>query len=315
MSWSTSDIPDQSGRVAIVTGASSGLGYETAAALAEHGATVLLATRDAQKTAAVAERIRGRAPAAELTHLPLDLADLDTVRAAVEQFLGRHERLDLLVNNAGVMATPPRTTAQGFELQFGVNHLGHFVLTNLLGPLLRTTSGARVVTVSSGLHRRGRIDFDDLMGGRDYQRWDAYAQSKLANLLFTLELQRRFSEAGDTAIAVAAHPGYAATNLQFHGASLEGGARALVTRALSVVANAVFAQSAAAGALPILYAATAPGVAGMSYWGPTRFSEQRGPVGPASRTDRALDAEIAQRLWSVSEGLTAPWLTTPGPER
>ena len=304
MNWTPADIPDLAGKVAVVTGATSGLGLETTRALAGRGAHVVLATRNVDKTARVMAHVREETPAASLEHLPLDLADLRSVEDAAATLAERHGHLDRLVNNAGVMAPPYRTTVQGFELQFGLNHLGHFAFTTRLLPLLRATPGARVVSVSSGAHRMGRINFDDLNSERGYQRWRAYGQSKLANLLFTLELQRRFEEAGDHAIAVAAHPGWAATELQTTGPTMDGGLRAAVTGVFSRLGNTLLAQNAKGGALPILYASTAPGVTGMSYWGPTGPGEMRGGVGPADRTRRALDPETARRLWDVSEQLT-----------
>lgn len=308
MGWTAVDIPDLRGTIVLVTGATSGIGLEVTKALAAHGAHVVLGTRNADKTARVLDDLTGESPSGSLEHLPLDLSDLSSVRQAARTFAERHARLDRLVNNAGVMATPRRTTAQGHELQFGTNHVGHFALTRDLLPVIRATPGARVVTVSSGLHRQARLDLDDLdqvMGTGSYDRWGAYARSKLANLLFTLELQRRFEEAGDDAVAVAAHPGYTATGLQTTGPGMERNLRGTATVLLSRVANVLFGRSAAVGARPVLYATTAPGVAGGSYWGPTGFAETRGPVGPASRSDHALDPAAARRLWTLSEQIAS----------
>ena len=282
--WSTTDLPDLSGRTAIVTGANSGIGRAAAQALAGAGARVVLAVRDTAKGAAAAAGI----PGAEVR--PLDLADLASVRAFAAGWDGA---IDLLINNAGVMVPPLSRTADGFELQFGTNHLGHFALTNLL---LEHVTG-RVVTVSSTGHRMGAIDFDDLQWERKrYRRWRAYGQSKLANLLFTAELQRRLTAAGSPVLATAAHPGYAATNLQFH-----SGRRAV--EPLFALANRVLAQDADGGALPTLYAATAD-VPGNSFAGPSGFMEQRGAPELVARSRAAQDMDVARRLWDVSESLT-----------
>ena len=296
--WTLQDLPDLTGRTAIVTGATSGLGLATAAALAGRGAEVTLAVRDTRRGAAAAEGISSRVPGARLEVGELDLADLASVRAFAEGWQpGRP--LDLLVNNAGVMAIPRRVSADGFEMQFATNHLGHFALTGCL--LDRIREGGRVVTVSSLAHRAGRIDFDDLMGERRYRAWGAYAQSKLANLLFTRELDRRLSAAGTGVIAVAAHPGYAATNLQAVGPAMTGNRAAA---AVMSVANRVLAQSAEDGALPTLYAATLPGLAGGSFAGPGGIGQQRGAPTLVGMSAAARDDAAARRLWQVSEELT-----------
>jgi NAD(P)-dependent dehydrogenase (short-subunit alcohol dehydrogenase family) len=274
-----------SGRTAIVTGANSGIGRAAAAALADAGARVVLAVRSTEKGEAAAAAMRGETEVALL-----DLASL----ASVHEFAdGWHGPIDLLINNAGVMAPPLSRTVEGFELQFGTNHLGHFALTNLL--LERVTG--RVVTVSSTGHRMGRIDFDDLNWERKpYRQWLAYGQSKLANLLFTAELQRRLTEARSPVLATAAHPGYAATNLQFH-----SGRRS--QDLISAVSNRLLAQSEEGGARPTLYAATAD-VPPNSFAGPGGFMEQRGPAKLVGRSQRAQDMDAARRLWEVSEDLT-----------
>jgi NAD(P)-dependent dehydrogenase (short-subunit alcohol dehydrogenase family) len=295
--WTAKDIPDQTGRVAIVTGANSGIGLIAARELARHGATVVLACRDTAKgEAALSEIVAGHADAKGVVS-ELDLSSLASVRAFAERYLAEHKTLDLLVNNAGVMAPPRRETTDGFELQFGTNHLGHFALTGLLIEAMEGREDARVVTVSSGAHRMGHIDFDDLQGERKYRRWGAYGQSKLANLLFTLELERRLRAADSMVRAVAAHPGYAATNLQFAAAPK-------LDRMLMSVANRVMAQSAEMGALPTLYAATAPGVEGGAYIGPDGFREMRGYPTLVTGTAASRDAQAAERLWAVSEELT-----------
>lgn len=296
--WTAADIPDQSGRRAIVTGANSGIGLETAAALAAHGAAVTLAVRDADRGGRAADEIRRRHRDATVDVQALDLADLSSVRAFAD---GQEDPVDLLVNNAGVMAIPRRETADGFEMQLGTNHLGHFALTGLLLPRLAQRPGARVVSVASGAHRMGRMNFDDLMGERSYRSWSAYGQSKLANLLFTFELQRRLDAAGLPVAALAAHPGYAATNLQAVGPQMSG--NRLQERAMGLL-NRVVAQSPAMGALPTLYAATAAGLPGGSYVGPDGIGEMRGHPRLVSASSAATDPVAAQRLWTESERLT-----------
>jgi NAD(P)-dependent dehydrogenase (short-subunit alcohol dehydrogenase family) len=296
--WTDAQIPDQSGRTAVVTGANSGIGFQAARRLAQHGARVVLAVRDADRGEAAAERIAmdGGAPRPEVRRL--DLADLASVRAFAEGF---GEPLDVLVNNAGVMALPRRTTADGFEMQLGTNHLGHFALTGLLLDRLLERPGARVVTVSSGAHRMGRVRFDNLQGERHYQRWLAYGQSKLANLLFAAELQRRATAAGLDLLSVAAHPGYASTNLQVRGAQMDGSA---LKEHGAVLLNRLVGQSDDMGALPTLYAATSPDVRGGGYFGPDGPFESRGHPRPVGRSGAARDPETARRLWEVSEDLT-----------
>jgi len=274
------------GRTAIVTGANSGIGRAAASALAGAGARIVLAVRNVEKGQSAAAEMPG-----ETEVRPLDLASL----ASVREFAGGWDggEIDLLINNAGVMVPPLTRTAEGFELQFGTNHLGHFALTNLLLEQI----GGRVVNVSSTGHRMGRIDFDDLnWEHKSYRAWSAYGQSKLANLLFTAELQRRLTEAGSPVLAMAAHPGYAATNLQFHsGKKLQDW--------FSHVSNAVLGQCEEGGALPTLYAATAD-IPGNSFAGPGGFMEQRGPAKLVGRSAAAQDMDVARRLWEVSEELT-----------
>jgi NAD(P)-dependent dehydrogenase (short-subunit alcohol dehydrogenase family) len=299
--WIEEEVPDLTGRVAVVTGANSGLGLETSRVLARKGAHVVLAVRRAERGDAAAAAIRTGAPAARLEVMPIDLASLTSIRGFARAFLAGYDRLDMLVNNAGMMAIPFRKTADDFEMQFGTNHLGHFALTGLLLPLILKTPGARVVTVSSGAHQFGRIRFDDLNSERSYSKWRAYAQSKLANLLFAYELQRRFAAAGSSAISAAAHPGYASTNLQFVGPQMEGSKLSLRVMA---AANRVLAQSAAMGALPEIYAATSPDVRGGDYIGPDGFMEQRGYPRKVKSSPRSRDEAAAARLWTASEELT-----------
>ncbi len=295
--WTTDQIPGQAGRTAIVTGANSGIGYEAALALARAGASVVLACRNAEKGAAAKKTIERAAPSAAVVVEALDLGSLASVRAFATRFAATHERLDLLINNAGVMAPPRQVTSDGFELQFGTNHLGHFALTGLLIDMMEGRKDARVVIVSSGAHRTGRIAFDDLQSERSYGRWRAYGQSKLANLLFMYELDRRLRAKSSTIRTVAAHPGYAATNLQ-------SAAAPRLDVMLMSVGNAILAQSAAMGALPTLYAATATGVGGGTYTGPDGMFEMRGYPQTVSASAAARDEADAQRLWGASEELT-----------
>lgn len=299
--WLEKNIPNLSGKTALITGANSGIGYEAARLLAMRGAHVALAVRNTAKGGKAAREIRSAVPQADLAVMDLDLASLASIRSFAALFMAGHGRLDLLINNAGVMALPRRETADGFEMQFGTNHLGHFALTGLLLPMLQKTAGARVVTVSSGLHRTGQINFDDLQGERSYSKWGAYGQSKLANLLFTYELQRRLTAAGSSVKSVAAHPGYAATNLQYGGSDRSDSS--LQTRLMHVL-NKVIAQSAEMGALPTVYAAAAPAVQGGDYIGPKGPAEQRGWPTKVQSNDRSHDLETAARLWAVSEELT-----------
>src|SRR6516164_282906 len=291
--WTSDDVPGQHGRLAVVTGANTGLGFETAQVLAARGASVVLAVRDTEKGKRAAARIAGTAPGADVMVQHLDLASLDSVRAAAGELRARHPRIDLLINNAGVMFTPQQATRDGFELQLATNHLGHFALTGLLLPQMLPVPGSRVVTVSSTAHRiRARINFDDLQSERSYSRVAAYSQSKLANLMFTYELARRLSAAGTT-IAVAAHPGLAGTELTRNTPAI---AAFLYARLLS--------QTPAMGALPTLRAATDPGVLGGQYYGPGGFFGARGYPKPAESSRRSRDTAIQRRLWTVSEELT-----------
>ncbi|WP_283606242.1 SDR family NAD(P)-dependent oxidoreductase [Mycolicibacterium poriferae] len=290
--WTTADIPDQSGRTAVITGANTGLGFETAKALADKGARVVLAVRDTDKGRQAAARIGG-----DVTVQELDLTSLASIRAASEELHTRFDSLDLLINNAGVMTTPKATTKDGFELQFGTNHLGHFALTGLLLDRLLDVDGARIVTVSSNGHKMGgAIHFDDLQWERRYNRMGAYTQSKLANLLFTYELQRRLAPRGKT-VALAAHPGTSTTEL----------ARNLprpVERAFLAAAPVLFAQTADKGALPTLRAATDPGALGGQYYGPDGVGQQRGNPVVVASSDQSYDLDLQRRLWAVSEELT-----------
>ena len=306
--WTADDIPTLRGRRAVVTGASSGLGFHTALELARHGADVTLAVRNRSKgegsLAALRAELAGAAAPGTLELADLDLASLESVRSFADGLVASGRELHLLVNNAGVMAIPRRETADGFEMQLGTNHLGHMALTlRLLPALVRTGStgpASRVVTVSSGAHRMGRIDLDDLMGTRKYRPWGAYGQSKLANLLFAFELQRRLAVRGLPVGSYAAHPGYASTNLQSVGPQMRGSRLGV---RLSAWGNSVLAQPAAMGALPTLYAATSPDLAPGSYVGPDGFLEQRGHPTLVGTTDAARDESLAAALWARSEAL------------
>jgi NAD(P)-dependent dehydrogenase (short-subunit alcohol dehydrogenase family) len=292
--WTTANIPDQTGRTAVITGANTGLGYETAAALATKGAHVVLAVRNLEKGKEAARRVEQATPDAQVQLQELDLTSLASIRAAADQLRSNHESIDLLINNAGVMMTPKSTTKDGFELQFGTNHLSHFALTNLLLDRVLAVPGSRVVTVSSQGHRFvNGIRFDDLQWERDYGRIRAYGQSKLANLLFTYELQRRLQ--GTNTIAVAAHPGGSNTELSRNLPPALRGVAAVL---------APLMQGPEMGALPTLRAATDPGVLGGQYFGPDGFGEQRGYPKVVASSRASHDLDVQRRLWAVSEELT-----------
>lgn len=300
--WTATDMPDLTGRTAIVTGATSGIGLVTARELAAHGASVTLAVRDVTKGERTTAMITSTTPDASVEVGELDVADLGSVRSFAEQWSATHpDGLDLLINNAGVMAIPRRESPDGFEMQLATNHLGHFALTGLLLPALVARPRSRVVNVSSGAHRFGRMDFDDLMGKRRYRAWGAYGQSKLANLLFTSELQRRLDLNSIPTTAVAAHPGWTATHLQSVAAEMSG--RTWMKAPIGLLNRAV-GQSPDMGALPTLFAATAPGIAGDSYVGPDGPMEMRGHPRLVDRSSAARDPLAAERLWAESETLT-----------
>lgn len=298
--WNAHDIPDQSGRTVVVTGANSGIGYVTARELARRGAQVVLACRSESRGTEAADRLAIEVPGAEAEFTPLDLGDLDSVREFAAAYGRNYGRLDLLVNNAGLMALPQGRTADGFETQFGVNHLGHFALTGLLLPPLLATPGARVVSVSSFVHALANIDINDLNSERKYGRWTAYGRSKTANLLFVHELARRLAATGSDVVAAAAHPGYAATNLMTVAPRMQG--RKTSERFMEIGSRFV-AQSAEAGALPTLYAATAPGVRPDSFTGPSILG-LRGSPAKSRRASWTLNDLAGQRLWEESERLT-----------
>lgn len=287
--WTTANIPDQTGKIAIVTGANSGIGYETALALAEKGATVIMACRNLHKANIAKKNIQKVVPTANLDIIQLDLAKQSSVHQFVAEFKQKYDQLDLLINNAGVMAPPYQVTDDGFELQLAANHLGHFTLTGLVLDLLAHTPQSRVVNVSSNAHKFGKINFEDINSSEAYARWSAYGQSKLANILFTVELNKQFSKYGLDIIATAAHPGWTATNLQ---------------NGISRFMNRFFAQDTPMGALPTLFAATEPSTQANDYIGPSGFMEMRGYPTRVEPTQAAQDEAIADRLWQVSEALT-----------
>jgi NAD(P)-dependent dehydrogenase (short-subunit alcohol dehydrogenase family) len=300
--WTVADMPHLEGKTAIVTGATAGLGLVSATELAARGASVTLAVRDVARGERAARVIREANPGAIVSVTRLDLASLASIREFSSVFIKSHKRLDILMNNAGIMGVPQReVTADGFEAQFGTNHLGHFALTGLLLPLIKKTPGARIVTVSSNLHKTGVMNFDDLMGGVKYKAWAAYGQSKLANLLFTSELQRRLVAAKVDAIAVAAHPGWSNTSLMMSG-PMKG--RGAFMKWLGQSVTNRMAQPASMGALNQLYAATASDVKGNDYIGPRGKNEQSGYPHKAGRSAAAKNTTEAKRLWDESEKLT-----------
>lgn len=303
--WTADEMPDQRGRTAIVTGANSGLGLVSAWELARHGAHVVMACRNTEKGETAAAKIRADVPDASLEVLALDLASLGSIHLFADAVIASRPSFDLLLNNAGIMMPPRSLTEDGFELQFGTNHLGHFALTGLLLPALQAGSGPRVVTVSSIEHRPGRIDFDDLQRER-YGPRSAYQQSKLANVLFGLELDRRLRAAGSPLISVLAHPGYSDTNLQRTGPTG-------LMRGFLEIGNRVMAQSSRHGARPQLYAATMPDVRGGEFFGPKGPGELRGKVGRVTPVAAGRDEITAARLWDVSEQLTGVTYTLPSP--
>jgi NAD(P)-dependent dehydrogenase (short-subunit alcohol dehydrogenase family) len=295
--WTANDMPSLEGQVWIITGANSGLGLESSRALAAKGATVVMGCRDPGRAQGAADDIKKSLPAAKLELESLDLASLKSIEAFAAKMATARPRVHGLINNAGVMATPPKKTADGFELQLGTNHLGHFALTLRLLPLLEQSAAPRVVTVSSEMHKRGNLRFDDLMLEKSYAPWNAYGNSKLANLLFTYELARKLAAAGKKTLSVAAHPGYAATNLQ-------GSTESAFMTFMMGIGNAVLAQSAAMGALPQLLAATGADVKSGDFFGPGGFMGMKGHPVKVESNARSKDTAAAEQLWKVSEQLT-----------
>ena len=310
MAWNADDVPDQTGRRFVVTGANSGIGFEATKVLAREGAEVVMGCRSTERGKDAAEEIRREVDGASVVVEELDLASLESVRKFAERMTGEDgdKEIDVLINNAGVMAIPRRETEDGFETQFGVNHLGHFALTGLL--LDSVADGGRVVTVSSDLHSRGEMEFDDLHGEGSYGKWDAYSQSKLANLLFAYELDRRLRAAGSGIKSIGVHPGYADTNLQRRGPEMAG---SRIRKSMMTVANRLFAQSSEAGALPTLYAATSPDAESGEYYGPSGFMRMRGSPEKQRSSGASYDEDDARRLWEVSEELTGVEYDLPVP--
>jgi NAD(P)-dependent dehydrogenase (short-subunit alcohol dehydrogenase family) len=301
MKWTIDAMPSLEGQLWVVTGANSGLGLETVKGLAQKGATVVMACRDPQRAEAAAEEVRRVAPGAKLELESLDLASLKSIETFAERLAKAHPVVDGLINNAGIMAIPRRTTADGFEMQLGTNHLGHYALSMRLLPLLEAAKAPRLVNVASTAHKMGSMNFDDLMGEKSYSAWGAYGQSKLANLLFTYELHRRLSAAGKRTVVAAAHPGYAATNLQGVGAKMTG---SKLSAWFMNTGNSIMAQPANMGALPTLYAATVSEVKGGEYFGPDGFMEFKGYPRKCDSNAKSKDLAAAAKLWEVSEKLT-----------
>ena len=298
--WNVSMIPSQAGKMVLVTGANSGIGYQAALELARHGAHVLLGCRSASKGLTALERLRKEAPGAQAEVVELDMASLGSVRAFAEAYVGTGAPLDLLINNAGVMALPTReTTVDGFERQFGTNHLGHFALTGLLVPALLKAAAPRVVTVSSLAHRNGKINFDDLQGAKKYVPWDQYNESKLANLMFALELERRARKSASKLVSIPVHPGVSTTSIFANGP----GTKDFKAIIVGLLAPVLF-QSEEAGTLPTLYAATSPQAKGGEYIGPDGFQALKGAPTVEQPKPQALDEAAAKKLWTVSEELT-----------
>lgn len=307
MNWTPDELPDLNGKTYYITGANSGIGLEATKILCGKGARVILGARSEAKADAAMDQVRNVVPDASMGFVQCDLADLDSVAEAAAAVIETAPQLDALVNNAGVMQPPYRKTKQGFELQIGTNHLGHFKLTSLLYEHLKKASG-RVVCVSSIAHRQGRIDFDDLQSEKSYEATRAYCQSKLANILFALELDRRCKKVGSPVVGIPVHPGYSATNLQTAGVGMDGGSWLL--RNLYRVTNKLVAQSADRGGYPLCLAAADPKAEGGVYYGPTRWGDTSGPVGRSHVAKRARDEAVAARLWTVSEELVGPFEVT-----
>lgn len=290
--WCDENIPNQAGRIVIITGASSGIGFYAAQFLAEKNATVILAVRNLEKGSNAGKSILAQNPYAKLHILKLDLSDLQSIHAFADEFKNKFSQLNVLINNAGVMACPFTRTKDGLEIQIGTNHFGHFALTALLFPLLKSTFDSRVVSVSSALHKYGKIDFDDInWGKRKYKTWNAYADSKIANLYFAFHLNKNLVERKITVKSVAAHPGVAITELQRHKSSIK-------------ILTKLFGQRAEMGALPLIYAAAGSNVSGGDFFGPDGFNEIRGFPKKVNATSRAKEEAISQKLWRVSQSLT-----------
>ena len=299
--WTSNQIPDLHGKVAIVTGANSGLGYFTTQELARRGAVIVMACRNQQKAKAAMILIHKEVPKARLHFIKLDLASLKSIKSFAKEFKQAFEQLDILCNNAGIMAIPYSKTADGFEMQFGTNHLGHFALTALLIDVLMKTPKSRIVNVSSIAHHFGKMNFEDLNSEKSYAKWAAYGQSKLANILFTLELQKRLTEVGSKTLCIASHPGYASTNLQSVGPKMEN---SKIGEKFNAWANKMFAQSAEMGALPTLYAATHSPILGGNLYGPNKFWNSRGYPVLNQIAKQGRKPADGKQLWKMSEEMT-----------
>ncbi len=302
--WTPADLRDLTGKTYVVTGGNSGIGYEATKILAAHGATVVICCRSSEKAMRAVSGVMHENPEADVRFVALDLTDPDSIQAAAEKIIADHAQLDGLINNAGVMQPPLRRTVEGFELQIGTNHLGHFRFAALLYPLLLKSEG-RIVAVSSVAHKFGNINFDDLQSEKSYDATVAYGQSKLANLLFAFELDRRLRAAGSPVKSMGAHPGYSATNLQSAGVGMEGGSKLFGW--LYSVTNRIVAQSATEGSFPLVLAVADEHARSGAYYGPTWLMDSRGPVGECSVAARAKDEGVAKRLWEVTEALVGPW--------
>jgi NAD(P)-dependent dehydrogenase (short-subunit alcohol dehydrogenase family) len=301
MKWKASDIPDLTGKIALVTGANSGLGYYTSLELARKGAHVILAARNKDRGNDALGRIRWEIPTADLQYMKLDLANLESIKHFADAFMEEYEKLDILINNAGVMALPLRRTSQGFEMQFGTNHLGPFTLTSLLFGFIEKTPGSRIVNVSSMAHKFGKINFDDLNWEKSYSKWKAYCQSKLSNILFTQELDMRIKNAGKHTSVMASHPGWADTNLQTRGGEMEGAKMSVLA---NKIMNKLIAQPAWKGALPSLYAATCELAVSGKFYGPSGLGGVRGYPVEEKVNPNLTSPDVAKRLWEESEKLT-----------
>jgi len=299
--WTPQDVPNLEGQEVIVTGANSGIGFEATKIFAENNANVVMACRNLEKADKAKQKIEEELEKPSLEVRKLDLAELASIEEFAEEYKANNRKLDILCNNAGIMAVPRQETRDGFEKQLGINHLGHFVLTSRLLPLLKKSDEARVVNQSSGLHEKGSINFDDLMMEENYDKWDAYANSKLANILFTYELQRKLKENNLNVISVACHPGYASTNLQYRGPMEEGSKIKLIGMK---IANMLFAQSARKGALPMIYASVNEEVDGGEYIGPGGLANMRGYPEKQKSSDESYNEDVAEVLWTRSESLT-----------
>ena len=301
MKWTEADIPGQAGKIVVITGANSGLGFFTSLELARKGARVIMACRNLEKGEEARQKILATRPEYEPELWELDLSVLSSIRSFAEKFLAKHQGPDVLINNAGVMALPYMKTSDGFEMHFGVNHLGHFALTALLWPGICKLPGARIVNVSSAAHNSGKIRFEDIHWEQDYKKWGAYGMSKLANLLFTLEMTRRLKDSDFKVLVASAHPGYADTSLVAKGMNMSGSDK---TGGIVNAANRILAQSGPMGALPSLYAATDPGVEAGSYYGPSGFLRLYGWPGLTPPNPKRVTPPVAARLWELSESLT-----------